>query len=204
MRQKTMRITIIAAFSVAAAMLFFACASAPKEEIAATQTALQAAQTDDVRTYAPDTLRAAEDLQAKATAEVQTQDNKFALSRDYKAASDLLKQAKDKAAQAVTDAQANKAKAKSDAEATIAALPQELADAKKALAGAPKGKDTKADLEAMQADLKSAEEAQAAATTAMGSEKYMDALAQANTAKTKANGIIEQVNAAKEKLKGRR
>ncbi len=204
MRQKTMRITIIAAFSVAAAMLFFACASAPKEEISATQTALQSAQTDDVRTYAPDTLRAAEDLQAKATAEVQTQDNKFALSRDYKGASDLLKQAKDKAAQAVTDAQANKAKAKADAEATIAALPQELADAKKALASAPKGKDTKAELEALQGDLKSAEEALAAATTAMSSEKFMDALAQANTAKTKANGIIEQVNAAKEKVKGRR
>lgn len=204
MNKVTLKLSVIVAFALAAALLLAGCASAPKEEIAATQTAIQAASTDDVRTYAPDSLKAAEDTFAKATAEVQTQDNKFALSRDYKAASDLLKQAKDEAAKAQTDAQANKAKAKADAESTIAGLGPEIDAAKKALATAPKGKDTKADLEAMQNDLKSAEEAATAASTAMSQEKYMDALAQANTAKTKANGIVEQVTAAKEKMKGKK
>jgi hypothetical protein len=202
MKKVTMRLVLVLAFSVAASLLFFACASAPKEEIAATQTAIQAAQTDDVRTYAEESLKDATDTMAKATAEVQTQDEKFALSRDYKAASDLLKQAKEKAAKVVTDAQANKAKAKADAEALITSLTPMLADAKKALATAPRGKDTKAELEAMQSDLKSAEEALTAATQAMSQEKYKDALGQANTAKTKASGIIEQVNAAKAKLRG--
>jgi hypothetical protein len=203
MKKVTMRLVLVLAFSVAASLLFFACASAPKEEIAATQTAIQAAQTDDVRTYAEESLKDATDTMAKATAEVQTQDEKFALSRDYKAASDLLKQAKEKAAKAVTDAQANKAKAKADADVLITSLAPMLADAKKALATAPRGKDTKAELEAMQSDLKSAEEALTAATQAMSQEKYKDALGQANTAKAKAGGIIEQVNAAKAKLKGR-
>ncbi len=156
------------------------------------------------RTYAEDSLKDATDTMAKATAEVQTQDDKFALSRDYKVASDLLKQAKEKAAKAVTDAQANKAKAKADAEALIASLTPMLADAKKVLATAPRGKDTKAELEALQSDLKSAEEAATAASQAMSQEKFKDALAQANTAKTKASGVIEQVNAAKAKLKGRK
>jgi hypothetical protein len=196
------RFGLMVVFTVAASLFFFACASAPKEEIAATQSAIQSAQTDDVRTYAEESLKDATDTMAKATAEVQVQDEKFALSRDYKAASDLLKQSKEKAAKAVTDAQANKAKAKMDAEALITSLTPLLADAKKTLAGAPKGKDTKAELEAMQADLKSAEEAAAAATQAMSSEKYKDALAQATTAKTKADSIIEQVNAAKAKLRG--
>jgi hypothetical protein len=204
MNKVSMRFGLIVALSLAAALLFFACASAPKEEIAATQAAITAAQTDDVRTYAPDSLKDAEDTLAKATAEVQTQDNKFALSRDYKTASELLKEAKDKAAKATTDAQANKAKAKADAEAIMAGLTPMLEDAKKALATAPKGKDTKADLEAMQSDLKSAQEAQAAATQALSQEKYKDALAQANTAKTKASGIIDQVKAAKEKVKVKR
>jgi hypothetical protein len=204
MKKVTMRLVLVMAFAVAASLLFFACASAPKEEIAATQAAITTAQSDDVRTYAEESLKDATDTMAKATAEVQVQDEKFALSRDYKAASDLLKQAKEKAAKAVTDAQANKAKAKADAEVLITSLTPMLADAKKALATAPRGKDTKAELEAMQSDLKSAEEALTAATQAMSQEKYKDALGQANTAKTKAGGIIEQVTAAKEKLKGRR
>jgi hypothetical protein len=204
MNKVALRFGVVVALSLAAALLFFACASAPKEEIAATQAAITAAQTDDVRTYAPDSLKDAEDTLAKATAEVQIQDNKFALSRDYKNASALLKDAKDKAAKATTDAQANKAKTKADAETVIASLTPLLGDAKKALATAPRGKDTKADIEAMQSDLKSAEEAQTAATQAMSQEKYMDALGKANTAKTKASGIIDQVKAAKEKVKGKR
>lgn len=201
---KTMRLGMIVVLTLAASLVFFACASAPKEEIAATNKAIQDAQTDDVRTYAEESLKDATDTMAKATAEVQTQDEKFALSRDYKVASDLLKQAKEKAAKAVSDAVANKAKAKADAEALITSMTPLLADAKKALATAPRGKDTKAEIEALQADFKSAEEAVAAATTAMSGEKFKDALAQANTAKTKAQGIIDQVTAAKEKLRGGR
>jgi hypothetical protein len=204
MSKVSLRIGLMLVFSLAAAVLFFACASAPKEEIAATRAAVTAAQTDDVKTYASESLKDAEDTLSKAMAEVQTQDDKFALSRDYKASSDLLKQAKDKAAKAEADALANKAKAKAEAETLIAGLTPLLADAKKALAGAPKGKDTKAELEAMQNDLKSAEDASAAATQAMTQEKYNDALAQAKTAKDKADVIIEQVKTAKEKVKGKK
>jgi hypothetical protein len=204
MSKFSMRLGWAVIFSLAASLLFFACASAPKEEISATQSAIQAAQTDDVRTYAADSLKDAEDTMAKATAEVQAQDAKFALSRDYKAASEVLKQAKGKADKALTDATANKAKVKAEAEALIGTLAQTLADAKKALVTAPRGKDTKAELEAMQNDLKSAEEAATAAGTGMSQDKFAEALAQANTAKTKAMGIIEQVTAAKEKLRGRK
>jgi hypothetical protein len=199
----SMRFGLMVAFSLAAALLFFACASAPTEEITATRTAVTAAQTDDVKTYASESLKNAEDTLSKAMAAVQEQDNKFALSRDYKAASDLLKQAKDLAAKAESDALANKAQAKADAETIIAGLTQLLADAKKALATAPRGKDTKAELEAMQNDLKAAEEASAASTQAMTQEKFNDALAQAKTAKDKADLIIQQVTAAKAKIKGR-
>ena len=203
MNKVSMRFVLMVAFSLAGALLFFACASAPTEEITATRTAVTAAQIDDVRAYAAESLQAAEDMLSKAMAEVQTQDGKFALSRDYKAASDLLKQAKDLAAKAESDAQANKAKAKAEAETIIAGLTQLFADAKKALATAPKGKDTKAELEAMQNDLKAAEEASVAATQAMTQEKFNDALAQAKAAKDKADLILLQVQAAKEKVKGR-
>jgi len=185
-------------------LLFAACASAPTAEITATKAAVATAQTDDVRTYAADSLKAAEDEMSKALAEVQTQDGKLFVSRDYKQASTTLKSAKDLAEKAASDAQANKTKAKSDAEAALAALPQSIEEAKKALAKAPKGKDTRADLEAMQNDLKVAEEALNEANTALSQGQYKDALTKAESAKEKASAIVEQVQKAQEKIRGRR
>jgi len=204
MNKATMRLSLLLAICVAASLSFSGCSSAPTEEINATRTAVTAAQTDDVRTYAPESLKAAEDTLAQATGEVQTQDAKFGLTRDYNAASELLKQAKDEAEKAQADAQANKAKTKTEAEVLISGLATQLDDAKKALATAPKGKDTRAELEALQNDLASAEDAASAASTSMTEEKYADALGQAKTAQEKAEGVIAQVTAAKEKIRGRR
>jgi PBP1b-binding outer membrane lipoprotein LpoB len=182
-------------------LVLVGCASAPTEEVNATKAAVEAAQNDDVTTYAPESLQTAQDNLNKALAEIQTQDAKFALSRDYKAASEMLKAAKDSAEKAKNDAQANKAQAKADAEALIASLPATLEEAKKVLAKAPKGKDTRADLEAMQNDLKLAEEALTEANTLMSQEKYKDALAKANSVKEKAAAVTEQVQQALAKLK---
>jgi len=200
MKKSVLAISLI----IGCGLLFAACASAPTAEITATKAAVAAAQTDDVRTYAADSLKAAEDEMSKSLAEVQTQDGKFFMSRDYKGASTMLKSAKDLAEKAVSDAQANKAKAKSDAEAALAALPQSIEEAKKALAKAPKGKDTRADLEAMQNDLKVAEEALTEANTAMSNGQYKDALTKAESAKEKTSAITEQVQKALEKVRGRR
>ena len=179
------------------------CKSAPTEEINATTDALKSIETADVNTYAPESLKAAQDEMNKALAEVKTQDEKFALTRDYKPSVALLKSTKELVEKAQSEAEANKAKAKADAETAISELPSMLQEATDLLAKAPKGKDTKADLEAMQTDLKLAEESAAEANNAMTAEKYVDALAKANTAKEKTASIIEQVKSARLKL-GRR
>lgn len=176
------------------------CASAPTEEINATNEALKAIENPDVNTYAPESLKTAQDELTKALAEVKTQDEKFAMTRDYKPAVAMLKSAKELADKAKEDAVANKAKAKASAEAAIAELPQTMQEASTLLAKAPKGKDTKADIEAMQNDLKLAEEAATEANQAMASEQYIVAQEKADTAKSKATAIIDQVNAARQKL----
>ncbi len=183
--------------------LLSGCSSAPKEEINATTDALKSIEIPDVNTYAPESLKAAQDEMNKALTAVKTQDEKFALTRDYKDSVALLKSTRDLVEKAQSEALANKAQAKTDAETVIAELPVMLQEASALLAKAPKGKDTKADLEAMQNDLKLAEESAAEANNAMTSENYLDALAKANTAKEKTLSIIEQVNAARQKL-GRR
>lgn len=182
-------------------LVLVGCASAPTEEVNATKAAVEAVQNDDVTTYAPESLQTAQDNLSKALSEIQTQDAKFALSRDYKAASEMLKAAKDSAEKAKNDAQANKAQAKADAEALIASLPATLEEAKKVLAKAPRGKDTRADLEAMQNDLKLAEEALTEANTLMSQEKYKDALAKATSVKDQAAAVTQQVQTALAKLK---
>lgn len=181
--------------------LFIAgCKSAPTEEINATKEALSSVRNDDVSTYAPESLKAAVDAMSGALAEVQVQEQKFALTRDYKPSAAMLKSAKDLAEKAKTDAQVNKAKAKADAEAAVAALPAVIVEAEDLLKKAPKGKDTKADLEMMQGDLKIAQDASLEAQNAISGERYLDAIAKANTAKEKANGVIEQINAARQKV----
>jgi hypothetical protein len=54
--------------------LAIGCKSASTEEIKATTEALKSIQNDDVVTYAPQSLKAAEDALSTALAEVQTQD----------------------------------------------------------------------------------------------------------------------------------
>jgi hypothetical protein len=196
------RTLVVLSLAIGIVVLLAGCASAPTAEITATKAAITNAQIDDVRTYAAESLKAAEDELSTATAEIQTQENKFFLSRDYKQATEMLKSAKDLAEKALTDAQANKMKAKTDTETLLASLPQLMDEAKKTLAKAPRGKDTRADLEAMQNDLKVAEESIEEAKTAMSSEKYNEALAKATSAKEAFTQVIDQVKAALEK--GRR
>jgi hypothetical protein len=196
------RTLVVLSLAIGIVLLLAGCASAPTAEITATKAAITNAQIDDVRTYAAESLKSAEDELSKATAEIQTQENKFFLSRDYKQATEMLKSAKDLAEKALTDAQANKMKAKTDTETLLASLPQLMDEAKKTLAKAPRGKDTRADLEAMQNDLKVAEESIEEAKTAMSGEKYNEALAKATSAKETFTQVIDQVKAAQEK--GRR
>jgi hypothetical protein len=193
-------IHVVLVLALGFCLLTAGCSSAPTAEINATNEALKSAQTDDVSTYAPESLKAAEDAMNSALADVQTQEQKFALTRDYKQSAALLKSAKDMAEKAKNDAQVNKAKAKSDAEAAVAALPAIIAEAEGLLAKAPKGKDTKADLEIMKGDLKLAQEASVEAQNSISAERYLDAIAKANTAKDKATVIIEQVKDARQKV----
>ncbi|MBN2319988.1 MAG: hypothetical protein JXR49_12960 [Acidobacteria bacterium] len=181
-------------------ILLSGCSSAPTEEIKATTDALESIETPDINTYAPESLAAAQDEMNKALAEVKTQEEKFALTRDYKQSVALLKSTNELVEKAANEAQANKAKAKADAETALAELPLILQEASDLLAKAPKGKDTKADLEAMQNDLKLAEENAVEANNAMAAEKYPDALAKSRTAKEKSSSIIEQVKSARQKL----
>ena len=96
------------------------CAQPPQAIIEAARTAVNAAAKNaDIVTYAPESLRAAQDDLAAMDAEADRQARRFALSRDFKALETLAANASDAAQLAQSNALESKARVEQDA-ATLA------------------------------------------------------------------------------------
>jgi hypothetical protein len=181
-------------------VLMVGCAKPPQDAINAATAALDSAKAE-ASEYAPSSLQAAEDARAALDAEVKAQQDKFALFRSYKKTEELTADLKAKSEKAASDAAAGKAQAKTDATTAINDATTALTDAKAMLEKAPKGKGTAADLEAMKADLTAAEGTLNDANAAMTGEKYKDAKAKADAAKSSAANVVSQITAAMEAKK---
>jgi hypothetical protein len=175
------------------------CAKRPDAEVAAAKTAVEEARSAGAAQYLAEPFKSVETGLQKAQEEVTAQDGRFALVRNYDAAKASLTKVKADAEKARTDAIAAKAKAKAEAEAARTDAQAALDGAKALLAKAPKGKGTKADLEAMGADLKAAEATLADARTALDGQDYLGAKAKAESARDKATAVSTQIQQAKAK-----
>lgn len=113
---KYVRLLPLIALLLAAA----SCAKPPQAEIDAARAALtDASRADDVVTYAPDALRAAQERMAELDAEMAAQSKKSALSRSYETAGALAAEIAELARAAVI--QAGEAKQQVAAEAAVLA-----------------------------------------------------------------------------------
>jgi hypothetical protein len=176
------------------------CASPPKEAIDAAKAAIDQAVAAGAGQYAGEALKAAQDAQVALDAELKAQEGKWFAS--YAKATELAAAVKTAGEQAVTAAAAGKEKAKADATAAIGEVKTLLADAEALLAKAPKGKGSAADIEAMKSDLAAAATAITDAEGALGGERFLDALAKAESAKNTATTVktaIETAMAAKKR-----
>ena len=185
-------------------VLLASCASAPQADIDAAKAAIQAAKDAQADKYATASLQSADDLINQINTEVETQNAKFALFRNYDKVKELINQAKAAGEKAKADAIAGKEAAKKDAEASLAAAQQAVAAAKEILPKAPKGKDTKAEIEAMTADVAGMDTAVTDVQSQISKEEYLDAAAKAKSIKEKADGVAAQVQAAIDKKKGKK
>jgi hypothetical protein len=92
------------------------CAKPPQAEIDAARAALDAAsKSADVVTYAPDSLRTAQEKANELDGEIAAQSRRSALSRRYDAAKELAIEAADAARKALADAGTAKAQVALDA-----------------------------------------------------------------------------------------
>ena len=175
------------------------CAKRPDAEVAAAKTAVEQARSAGAAEYLAEPFKSVETGLQKVQEEVTAQDGRFALVRNYDAAKASLAKVKADAEKARTDAVAAKEKAKVEAEAARTDAQAALDGAKALLAKAPKGKGTKADIEAMGADLKAAEAALGDARSALDRQDYLGAKAKAESAKDKAAAVSAQIQQAKVK-----
>lgn len=169
------------------------CAKVPQQEMDAAKAAIEAAKTAEADRYAADQFNAAQDSLDAAMAEVDQQNAKFALTRNYDKAAQLLKSATDAANAAAAAVAANKEQVKTEATDLLAQAQTAVSDAKALMAKAPKGKEGKAALEAISADLSAVETSVGEASTALTNGDFL-------TARDKAKAVLDKANSLKDEL----
>lgn len=190
-------LVVLASLALVASLT--ACAKAPTEEINATKAAVDAAVAEGAQQYTPEDYKMVADQLAAANAEIKVQEDKFFKNFD---------KAKQMLAKAKADAEALKGKVAQRKEelkqAAIATLEQAnaaLVQAKELLAKAPKGKGSKADIEAIQTDLAGVEAMLPEVQPMIDGGDFIGANEKANAILARLTAIIDEVTAAIEKKK---
>ncbi|MDZ7268536.1 MAG: DUF4398 domain-containing protein [candidate division KSB1 bacterium] len=196
--------TLLSSLGIVVLMFVVGCKEAPQQLLADADAAMQAAQTAEANRYATDLFNAAKDSLSAAQAEVEQQNSKFALLRNYDRATALLNSAIAAFKSASDAAAANKEKVRAEADTLIAQLTPKIEAAKKLMAKAPKGKEGRAALEMIQADITAVESGLSEAQNAMTSNDYLTARDKAQAAMSKINSVIQELENAIGKKMGSR
>jgi archaellum component FlaC len=178
------------------------CAKQPAQEINDAKAAVEAAAKEGAGVYAAEDFKKLNDDLTAAMDEVNTQSKKF--FKSFGTAKQMLANVKTEAEALAATIPAKKEAAKAAALTAQQEAQAAIDEAKALLGKAPKGKGTKADIEAMNADLKGVEDSFPQVQAAIDQEDYFGAANTANTIKEKAVAISDQVKAAIEKVKGKR
>jgi hypothetical protein len=179
------------------------CAKQPSEDINAAQKAVEDLKATGAEKYIPEDTKKVDDSLAAALNEIKAQDGKFALSRNYDKAKQMLAQAKADAEKVKVDIAAKKEEAKKNALAGQQAARASVKEAKALLAKAPMGKGARADIEALKGDIKGLEDSVPELQQLIDKEDYAVAIDKAKAIKEKAEGVSNQIKEAMKKVKGK-
>ncbi|MDZ7344443.1 MAG: DUF4398 domain-containing protein [candidate division KSB1 bacterium] len=177
-------------------VLLVACAKAPQQEIEAAKAALEAAKTAEADRYAADLYNAAKDSLDAALAEVEAQNAKFALTRNFDKAQKWLQSAITAANAAKEAVAANKEQIRAEAQDLWNQAKAAVAEVKALMAKAPKGKEGKQVLEQMQSEISGVEASLAEAETALNNGDFLTARDKAKAGLEKATALKDELNQA--------
>lgn len=183
--------------------LIAGCSKAPEAEMQAANQAIEAARTAEAEAYAPAAWRTAQDTLQAATAAKTEQDGKFALFRSYGKSKEMFVAAQQLANAASAASETEKEKVKQEVIGLLSQAKGGIDAATAALAKAPKGKDTKAELELIKADLDGLTPAYADAEADFNSGKYLTARTKIQGVIQKAQSIVDEIAAAAARKAGK-
>jgi hypothetical protein len=173
------------------------CAQAPSADIDAANHALDEARQAQAAEYAPQSWTAAQDAQSKLQIELNAQDQRWSALRTYTVARQLAQDTKVAADHSRDEAIAGKDKAKTEASTLMAQAREEVGRAHAAVATAPRGKGTEADLAGLKSDAGSIDETLVVMQKAFDDGNYNDANAKAQAAIDAAKKIQSEIASAK-------
>lgn len=191
------RIAVV--FAVFALLVFIGCAKPPEQEIQKANSAMDAAKAAEAEEYVPESFQAAMDTLNAANAAKTEADGKFALFRSYSKAKALYVSAEALANKAAQDAAAEKERVKQEVSGLLTQAKAELDSANAALAKAPKGKGSKADIELIKNDLAAAQASFDDGNNDFNAGKYKIAKAKVEAAIQKAQAVKTEIEQAKAK-----
>jgi hypothetical protein len=202
-----MRTTWFAVILITFAVMSGACATPPKVDIDAAKAAVDKAVAAKASQYAPLSLKAAQDAQAKLDAELKVQDSHLPMMRSYSEAVKLAAAARAAGEKAEQEAAKAEQTAIAEASTLVVDAKARIQDAEAELEKAPKGKGAPAGLDVMKSDLAAAKSTIGEAEAALASQRYPDAKAKAEAAKGTAGSIVsslERAHGAQQAAKNRR
>jgi hypothetical protein len=195
------RIAVV--FALFALLVFIGCAKPPEQEIQKASSAIEAARAAEAEEYVPESFQVAMDTLNAANGAKQEADGKFALFRSYSKAKALYVSAEALAGKASQDAAAEKERVKQEVTGLLTQAKAVLDSANVALAKAPKGKGSKADIELIKNDLAAAQASFDDANNDFNMGKYKISKAKVEAAMQKAQSVIDQIAEAKAKKMGK-
>jgi hypothetical protein len=190
---------VLSMLTLAMVVLFASCAKVPQTEIDAANAAVDSAKVAEAAVYVPEQLAQVEDSLKSALAEVETQKSK--LFSNYDDATKTLVYVAETAKAVKSNSVARKEQLKQEIVATIAEVTALVAENKELIKKAPKGKEGKAALEAINAEMTVVETSVAECQTAYDGGQYVSTIDKIKAAKEKATSIKDELTAAIDKTK---
>jgi exonuclease VII large subunit len=189
---------------VCVALVAAGCAKPPEQAIQAAQAALASAEGAAAPTYAAEAWAKAQGSLSAAMAEIDAQKAKFALTRSYKNAEQLLATASADAAAAQEAAIAGKQQALADSQAALQAVMDGLGKADELLAALAKcprrPKGFAQDLELMKGSVEGLRPQVPGIESAIASEDYLQAKSLGESLRAEVERVVGDLESAKTKL----
>ncbi len=184
-------------FCLIALFIFTSCSKLPVREINSARSAVDAAVSEGAEKYSPAEAKKVNDELASAMNEVKAQDSKF--FKDYTRAKEMLAKVRADADAVKEGLEVKKEEAKKDALSAADSAKSAVDEVKTLLAKASKDKKSKMDSDALDAEIKSLDEAFLDVKKSIDIEDYITASEKAGIIKDKAAVLSGQVKQALEK-----